>query len=223
MGHAVAQVRFQRDSLLSEDVIINTFNFRTIPAGAVTAADALSIATRLKNFYDFPHVPTNTRLGTYMSSILAPSGHSVRVYDMGDPKPRQPRLTYDFTMATTAGTSLPAEVALVLTEYATQPSGAVPARYRGRVYLGPFASNTLGTTDIGDVRPSDALRNSILDASKQLMDDGTVVNAPVWCVYSRLDLMLRTVVRTGVDNAWDTQRSRGADPTTRLLRNIGAV
>jgi hypothetical protein len=223
MGHALAQVRFQRDSLLAEDVIVNTFHFQTIPAGPVTAADALSIATRVKNFYDFPHVPSSTALRTFMSSILAPAGHQVRVYDQGDPKPRQPRFTLDFSMATTAGTSLPAEVALVLTEYAAMASGGVPARFRGRIYLGPFASSTLGTTDIGDVRPGDTLRNSVLDASKQLMDDGTPLNNPVWCVYSRLDLLLRTVVRTGVDNAWDTQRSRGADPTNRLTRNRAEV
>jgi hypothetical protein len=143
--------------------------------------------------------------------------HEVRVYDMGLPMPRQPVFTLLFAMtATTNAVPIPSEVALVLSLRAPIPSGGVAGRYRGRIYLGPLNGNvtSTGTVVAGDIRPSLGSREGLLEAGRMMLAGAAETIA--WSVFSGMDNATRRITRLVVDDAFDTQRRRGAKPTTRL-------
>lgn len=226
MGHAFAMVTLERNTGIPRDRVVNTFHFRTPDAG-VSNADAIDISDRLQRFYKTAAAPSANAVQSYLSNQLATAGHAVKIYNMADPIPRVPVLTANFTLTLAATEVFPAEVALVLSLRAQGGSGTVAARARGRVYLGPLnvsaSSGTSGQAG-GDARPSAAFMAAVADSGKRLADEG-VVGKPVLSVFSEVDKTLgidadglRTVIQLRVNNAWDTQRRRGADPTVNVDR-----
>lgn len=216
MGHALAQVRIARTSGLPEDVCINTFHFQTPQPVPVSAAEALSIVTALEDFYQGLSGATATTLMSWFSGVVASGlAHEIRVYDQDQPMPRIPVATSMLSL-TPGSTFLPSEVACCLS-YRTNPVVGVPrARTRGRIYFGPLASTTSDATNTaGDVRPKTLFMEALRDA-------GTRLKAPLagtgieWSVYSKTGLALRPVDVVSVDNAYDTQRRRGAASTSRI-------
>lgn len=94
------------------------------------------------------------------------------------------------------------------------------ARYRGRVYLGPWVANASTiVVASGAARPAVALRDTILNYGDAL---GTALAADghSLCVYSRADASFKTVDTLSVDDAFDTVRSRGVKRTIRDTRSI---
>jgi hypothetical protein len=215
MTHLLAQARFARDSGLSEDVVVNTFHFAT--PGAGTVEDALTAATRVRDFYTTVGPGGPGAITSFLSSVLATTGHEVRVYDLAQPKPRVPLVTllFDRTVEP-AGDPLPSEVALVLSYRAATAAGDIKARQRGRLYIGPFMESESGAVVASDARPSTTLMNAILFSGKKLADAAPLGTGVQWSVYSPTTLLLKTVVAVHVDNAWDTQRRRGASATGRV-------
>lgn len=84
-------------------------------------------------------------------------------------------------------------------------------RRRGRLYL-PMCA--LGFTGSLLVRPSAPVRTKVGQLAPILQDLGGL--DVDWCVYSRVDNVARAVTDWWVDDEWDTIRSRGLRPTTRL-------
>lgn len=103
------------------------------------------------------------------------------------------------------------EVALCLSFYSEQNR----PRKRGRLYV-PAAIGGIGT---GTARPTSAQRQKVADLVPIFASLG---GADVdWVVFSRLDNAARKVSHWWVDDAWDIQRSRGLDPSTRLTGTTG--
>lgn len=103
----------------------------------------------------------------------------------------------------------PREVACCLSYYAGQNT----PRRRGRMYMGPFVGTSLG------VRPDPTLTAAILDLGDGILGLGGLDVS--WVQYSPTENTSQGVTDYYVDNAWDTQRSRGLDPTARTERVVG--
>jgi hypothetical protein len=217
-----AQVRLMRTTELPEDLVVNTFSF--ITGSAVhTAADLDAIETSLIGFYNVVGAG-GSALTSHLSNLLSVAAlkNEIRLYDINAPAASPPLRTRFWTLATTASSPLPAEVALCLSFKAPAAVGQNPKRQRGRVYIGPISTGSLNTASTGgDARPSVPCQTAIIDAGNRLMTD----TGHAWSVWSRRDATatnpngtLVPITDLWVDNAWDTQRRRGARPSTRITR-----
>lgn len=206
------QVRMQKDSGLPEDVFINTWYFRygNLTGAPEAAASAFDV---LNAFYGDINAPGTAALSALMPAYF--SAVNYRVYDLAAPAPRQPVVPSggegpdtpaSWLPTGNASNSLPEEVACVL----SFRSGPGPRRL-GRVYLGPFVATTNQAT-AGRTRPSDALRNAMVGGAIDMLNSSE--NA-TWSQVSPTDGVANDVVEGWVDDAWDTQRSRGSVATLR--------
>lgn len=103
--------------------------------------------------------------------------------------------------------SCPREVALCLSFFSERN---VPRR-RGRVYV-PMAA--LGQ-NLNTVRPPGVTMSKVGELAALFADLGGL--DVDWVVYSRVDTTARPVTDWYVDDEWDTVRSRGLRPTTRVV------
>lgn len=96
-------------------------------------------------------------------------------------------------------------------------------RFSGRFFVPPLNLGHL-EMDNGKARPSSGTLNQLRDSMVRLandVDDGTGIRH--LCVWSRMDATLRTVTHVETDNAWDTQRRRGVQPSLRLRSATAAA
>lgn len=107
------------------------------------------------------------------------------------------------------GTAGVNEVALCLSYY----SGANTPRRRGRMYLGPLTGTQMNN------RPSINLLQGVIDLGAGINALGGLDVS--WVQYSPTDNVNSDVTDYYVDNAWDTQRSRGLNPTGRQVAVTG--
>ncbi len=132
-----------------------------------------------------------------------------RVYSMEDAKPR-PILATKKAAVTKPGAGV-REVALCL----SFKGAGTSARKRGRLYSGPFQNIALGA------RPTATDRSALLTMATDLANIGA--GDVDWCVYSPTTYLVTQdfnqafapVKEAWVDDAWDTQRSRGLKAGTR--------
>lgn len=183
------------------DSVPRDYMSHTVYFDAATAntADLEELATDVKNAFNA------------IPFYGAGRGYDVRIYDMGQAKPRQ-ILAQEVTTPAGAQAGLGnRDVALCISFFA----GRNLPRSRGRLYLGPFVAGTAGM-----YRPSTGVRD----------DAGTLAPALAaaggdqfhWGVYSRLDNVCRTVTDWYVDDEWDTQRRRGLKATARTAGTVTA-
>lgn len=98
------------------------------------------------------------------------------------------------------------------------------SRRRGRVYLGPLATNAFNldaTTGLAEV--ADAFAEAVLDAYDTGQAAGQaagLTDIPIHVVYSRASAAIYPVYRTRVDNRPDIIRRRAVSPTFRFTREI---
>lgn len=216
MGTALAQVRFARVGGLPQDIVINTFHFETQGA-EVTDTEADTIITKLIAFYVNSPGAGQTAPQGYMSNAIALSGHEVRVYDLGDVEPRVPVRSETFSLTLVQTNACPSEVALCISYSGDIVSGVPAARRRGRIFFGPLSTGTLQTVAGGEVRPTALVQSHLANAAFNL----ATAAGPVWVVRSEVGTLMNTPIRNiWVDNAFDTQRRRGADPTSRVTRTL---
>lgn len=221
------QVSLDRKSGLAEDLVVNTFHFDgdvpdwTDPTHPWTSNENSllpGLMNRLQTFY--------AGIAPHLSHRLSGTG-VIKVYSMHEPEPRVPKHEEPITF-TPSGTALPGEVALCLSFRGANASGVNMARRRGRVYLGPLGTNVIGAagaTDAG-IRPSQTVIDDIL-AQAAAMATGTS-GAYRLAIYSPrthtasldLDQATEDAVELWIDNAFDTQRRRGAAPTGRTTAAI---
>lgn len=185
-----------------DDKVVNTFH--TI-ADDETAVQLF--ITQLTTFY--------AAIDQIMSSLLATSGHRVRVYNLADDKPRAPVIDQVFTAITApAANTLPPEVALCISFQAPQQSGVPQARRRGRVFLGPWGTAFV-TSASG--RPNSTNLATISTALQNLLDASQAATTWAWAVYSPTAGQAIEVTSAWVDDEFDIQRRRGRERTTRTL------
>lgn len=207
----VAQVRFTRTNAMPEDDVVNTWHF--IKEGQAEVGDAPAIAGRLADFYTAAPGGDSAKVEAFLAGSLA-QAVTIKVYNLDDPIPRLPVYTGGFTMTVVKANSLPAEVALCLSFRSTIGSGDQVGRHKGRVFLGPWGTNAIAAAPtFGDARPLAQVVTNVIGAANRLLVANTL--SLVWAQYSKTDDTARQVVAGWVDNAWDTQRRRGADPTAR--------
>lgn len=214
-----AQVTMPRTTAIPGDSIVNTFHFDTDVDTAVEATYGSTIQTRLNTLY--------TALAGYFSSILS-GVCNLKIYDLQEGEPRAPIHTGTWTLTGLAAADFPAEVAVCASYYAAGASGESMRRRRGRLYFGPTNSTTRGAVVNGDVTVLASARTAINTALKALAD----ASDPKWCVFSpttagapaggggaytltQLAAAANDVAGGWCDDRYDTQRRRGADPTTR--------
>lgn len=207
---------FQGASLLPEDRFINTFHFADDDLPYLAVATELREAVR--DFYDTTSSGGDT-LGTRISPYVRRE-FQLLSYDLEAAPPRVPTELIG-TLNTAAGGGLPEEVAVCITLQGAPP---VTARRRGRLYIGPLCNGT-NNIDSGTVttpaRPhmGDALALTVLigTCANTLMAASALAGCP-WSIRSTTPSENFVEIVGGyIDNAFDTQRRRGPDPTTRAL------
>ena len=210
-----AQVTFQHDSGLPEDVTMNTFHFLTSSGDQVPIAQA--IRDEIHDFYKVANPGTTTVLSSLFSSDL--SGlWGVKFYDLSDPTPRQPIYEFDFSSFVPGSSALPEEVALCLSFQGAAVSGANQARRRGRLYIGPFFNTATVITSSGDPNvASNGLAQTMQSCGAFLLAASEAAADWSWAVYSPTNGSAVAVDNGWVDNAWDTQRRRGKAPSSRIV------
>lgn len=239
MGELLATVSIASDTGFAEDAVVNSFAFKV---DGPNESNTTAVLGELDAFYNDP-VGGGNPLCYYMSPNLqgtSPVACTVKFFDLaghldGSPHGAPIGVTgFGLGARATDELGLPEEVALCLTMRANnweqqaveEPDSNDPGtepdrplqRHTGRLYLGPFNAAALDD-DAGASRPIAALRTAVLDAGQRLADELIAIGGN-WAVWSRADAFLGDISDLFVDNAWDTQRRRGASPTVRTTRNI---
>lgn len=151
----------------------------------------------------------------FVAGSVAQTGHTLKAYDLADPLPRVPVHTSSWSFAANpTGADLPAEVALCISYQASAISGQSQASRRGRMFFGPLAS---GANNSG--RPAAALV-SALASGFELFAETSATASQVVGVWSRTKGTFAAAQNYWVDNAFDTQRRRGLDPSSRTTGAI---
>lgn len=216
-----AQVTIPLDSGIPEDSIVNTWHFDGDDALGLQSVDSYydAVMTLLTGFYQ-------TIDGEIFPSSVAPEA-VVRIYDLADPEQRIVRRQDTIPLDPIAADALPNEVALCMSFAAAPAAGVNPQRRRGRVFLGPVANTKVAVIG-GQARPILQMREAIA-AAAATMAEGELLNIGDpervrWAIYSpttdaggaTLGDSFFDVVSGWLDDAWDTQRRRGAKPTARV-------
>jgi hypothetical protein len=211
-----AQVILQGTSGLPEDRYVNVYHFMQNNQSTATPAGPLGelsaeLVRRLGAVYT--GVPTGgpQKLTDYLSSRI--SGMEIRVYDLGTPGPRETVAAPVALPPVTARQSMPEEVALCGSFYATRN---IPTR-RGRVFIGPFHVEALAAGPSAP-RPVIQLRETLANALKDLASEG-VGDRLDWAVLSPTNGNAQRITDVWVDNAWDTIRARGSAADARTSRS----
>lgn len=222
-NHIIAQVVLPRTTGLPEDVVTNTFHFNNLSALAFDAASA-EIADALVDFYNGLTSPATTfPLCTFINDQISRTSNAARINCYNGETPegsRVPEVTAWTVGAVGNTTSYPAEVAAVLSFRGPAVELSIPQSHaRGRVYIGPLNSDAVGAEASGDPRPDSTFISRLLDAAER-MAEGLYAQDILWSVYSPTSNVMTRVFSASVDNAFDTQRRRGAKATTRTNRVI---
>jgi len=203
--HFRAQWIWQGISGLPEDRYVNSWAFRNdLPLDDPAAR----IAALLSDFYQDVHAPATSALTAFVPSAMVTATAEVRVYDLGDPAPREPTIIPVGVAGLSAATPLPGEVATCLSYVADRN---LP-RNRGRIYFGPLGAGANGTVIGGHLRPSASLLTSLVEGANFLINNTVDLT---WVMISQADANAKVITGGWVDNAFDTQRRRGGDPSAR--------
>lgn len=181
------QAAFAADTTFPRDRCVITPHFQS----ATSIVDATSLCSDLA-----------TALAAWSSGTREVT---VTAYDAEGTAPVYPIGTAVVDVGGAPASVVPREVACCLSYYADRN---IPRR-RGRLYI-PWCV-TGGTAS---VRPGAGQQSMVGDLVPILAGLGGVDID--WVVYSRSDHAAHTVTNWWVDDEWDTIRSRGLRPTTRL-------
>jgi hypothetical protein len=200
---------------------INTFHF----AKAAVTDNFTFIQEMVEDFYTRANAPNPQMVSQFLSPrIRRDVPATLRIYDDNALDPTGPVHEGSFPLlGALDNRGMIEEVALCASFHATPIAGVRKQSTSGRVYLGPLnhAAQELNTG-----RPSsnflDVLRLAMIELNAA--SNSSAVGGHKWVVYSpTLDKSLAytgptdfPVVGGFVDNAFDTQRRRGLDPSTRV-------
>ena len=195
-----AQVIIRTVDNIAENFITNSWCLNV----AAGTPDYTGIAAAFDAFY--------SNLDVYFSPAVAQTGHEIRFYALPGTPPNYPITNRFFDLSLQpSGTALPREVALVLSFQALKSAGVNQRRRKGRVYIGP-----LDSSGSGGERPTSALRSDLANAAVGLQTAFTALTLDTtWSIWSEANQTASPVRDGWVDDAWDTQRRRGLDASTR--------
>lgn len=204
----LAQFYFQGPSGLPTDRFVTTTFWRD-DAGAGLEAVQQKVGQAWDDFLSFTGSGGSKNLGGWIPGQL--QGPYVKCYDLSVPPPRTPAdagLTWSFTQGT--GDPLPREVAIVCSYH----NGGPGPRNRGRFYFGPLTSDVVqDDATTGRTSPQNQVRVGLAEAMANWVN-----NPPAgitWMQLSRVNQQPYPVGGGFVDDAFDTQRSRGEEPNAR--------
>lgn len=155
----------------------------------------------------------NTFHSAHAGGLSGGTVHEIRCYTPG-PNPGGPYFSKKYALTTAGSTAGPQEVALCLSYAAVDDPEASTNRRRGRIYLGPFKIATVGAE-----RPTAPLITAALDLGTGIAQVGLAANV-TWVMRSQIDNSYHKIESIWVDNAWDTQRRRGLEPTLKTVRDV---
>lgn len=211
MGRVRATITIPHVSAVPANAAVNTMHFVTA-APVPTPPDYDYIMQGIKDFY----AKNNTGAGALtqlLSANMVPSQLIIKLYDLDDPMPRPPRASVISPSPNSGGGSFPHEVAMVLSTKGLSGPGVNPKRNRGRMFIGPLSDNaSYVSRSSGDVRPSLIAREILAAAATELAKRALGAS---WAIYSRRDNDLKPIVEGFIDDAFDTQRRRGTNASTR--------
>lgn len=186
--------RFQGVSGLPEDVYENVlyYDVTTAPGILETVADGIMAAYNLNALHG------------------GVDGAEIRVYAM--PTGGQPVFRKDYAYLLNSGTG-PGEVALCLSYASVDDWETSTPRRRGRLFIGPLVAGLVGTA-----RPGAPLIADLLELGEAFAAVGGADAA--WHLWSPTDGVSAPIESISVDNAWDTQRRRGLEPTARTVVDV---
>lgn len=215
------QHSFQGASGVPADQYVNTFH---LLVGSVEPDSFPDVAVAVRKFWTFEPGGSQHSIIWYMNGQADEPGERIKIYDMGDPIPRQPLYDVQYTPGTFGAGALPmpSEVACCLS-YAAVPVGGIPlASTRGRIYIGPLNVSTMADDSVDAVsRPSLAFRTRLTERGVGLANDlATIDPVCIWVVHSETHNHNAGIVRFWADDAWDIQRRRGDPPTSRVTATI---
>jgi len=192
------QCRLPATSGVVNDLAMNTWHFIADDLTALALA-----VTSLGTFYD--------GIDVIYPGTVDVANATYTAYDLDDEMPRAPVLEGTLGSMSSTGNPYPTEMAICLSFQAPRQSGVAQARRRGRVFLGPL------DTGAGDSsgRPATSYITAIHDAADGLLTASDSASTWSWAVYSPTAGVAITVTNGWVDNAFDVQRRRGVDPTSR--------
>lgn len=228
---------FEHLSGFPEDRIVTTFPIAWTGAGGPAPAD---FDNAFINIVDFWNVAGTTQdLAAYISAEASRVADAsvIRAYDVAaflDGSPHGSAVDeFAFTLDAADGAAdLPAECAVVLTTRANGwQAAAVEApdgvdagtavdrprqRLSGRNYLGPLSSSATAVIT-NAMRVASIFVVDALDAGEALQA-AMIADGFEWMVWSRVNAAMEPITHLQVDNAIDTMRKRGPDPTVRTTR-----
>lgn len=218
-----AMVVFKGRTNIPEDQFVNTLHFDSGSQDYETAVETLcgdgeGSAGLITNVWNTVGTIGLEQLSKYRSRFIS-SEAEIRCYDMSDPKPRVPRIVpWTVNPGLDDTNDLPEEVACCVSFHGSAP---FTARRRGRVYIGPLNTFAVGNDTgldggVAPSRPKFQLQQAAAGAFDVLMRD-TYLAGLQWQICSMTpSINYVNIVGGHVDNAWDTQRRRGVDPTSRV-------
>lgn len=192
-----------------------------VPATTFQARDFLQITP---HFFSSSGSPGYSALANDLMTLLATSGSSsawhqtdsevhVALYqqELTGGKTGPPVFQTSKNLGTIATSNAPREVALCLSYYGQQNQPG----YRGRLYW-PVGLRPAGEA-VG-ARPTTTQMDNVVAMGDALAAAGGAEWG--WVVFSRKRQNFIGVTHIWCDDEWDTQRSRGLDPTTRQQKNV---
>ncbi len=193
------------------DVITNQFHFEGIFADLPAAAT--EIATRLSSFYQAFYPATGTNRVNYIDWENA----YAKIFDLDDTSPRIPVIENGFWGSPGLnGSTIPTEVACVLSWQAAGVSGVPFQRLYNRIYLGGLPSFSIDLSTATTFPVFDATwTGTVLTGATALADlnDATCD----WVQYSTAGgvPVARAITGGWVDDSPDSQRRRSVDATAK--------
>lgn len=233
---------------LPKDKVVNTFAIAEAGPGITGRDHEGQIAAAIIDFYTLTHATLGVPLGAALTPALSrvTDACSVKLYDITghlDGSPHgSPFFVQPFTLpAASSAQAEPEEVAYCLTLEAKDradqrvevPDGADPdakpdrprQRYTGRLYLGPFCDGYKFTDAQGMCRPNNPLQGGVraIGVRLSVAIDAIGPDQASLGVWSRKDRAIRGIDTVRTDDAWDTQRRRGASPTAIVRTTTGEL
>lgn len=227
-------------SLIPVETVQQTFNVAV--DGVITnLTDIAAISELIEDFYTNIGTGQTIAVGTYLGESINRSANAASIdcyatVDLDGSTPMgSPVHSQTWTVPTaSAGDPYPEEVAAVLsyhgdlTDVPVEQANPTPPpatirpqqRRRGRLYIGPLQV-AAGATGANQSRPVAAFRTNCTVGFRLLAQAITAYN-PIYSlgVWSKADADVYPVVAGWMDDAWDTQRRRGVEPTTRTTFTV---
>lgn len=235
MAEASLQIIAKLPFLPADDknVAQNTFFFHT------TNGDLASLATywapKIIEFYN-DGIDTEAPIASYLSPTIVRDECSLEFRSVNFETGVIGTLLNEqiFTLEDIVGDapSLPNEVAFVLTIGTKETSATTlqKARRRGRLYLGPLCADAMTAQNNVAAVPNASFMEAVVGAGERLAEWSWGVGAQSgieadgqWVVWSRTGETYGSVNGGWVDNAWDSQRRRGTEPTAKTTWKIASA